>query len=183
MALLPSSNLNNSKTFPSFDDLPVENQTHETCPSSMKPRKHWCLLGRIISSQVLVRLTLDVEDREGHRFLVAFHTDDRGAAFQKLCVPGNTIAVLYATQHTFAFSPPGLRLEENAHIKVFPYTLEKMLATSQEVFGKGKGGKCETCGTVEASMKKCARCKDAWYCSKASELEFQRFVKIITNLL
>ncbi|KAL4070535.1 hypothetical protein J3A83DRAFT_4094374 [Scleroderma citrinum] len=169
-AALPApSDLNNGLTFPAFWDLPSEYEISESYLSSTTPRKHWCFLGKIISSNVLVRLTLEVEDKAGHRLLVAFHTDDRGAAFQDLCLQDHTIAVLYATQHTFAFSPPGLRLEEDAHIKVFPYSLDHMLEASGELFDKGRGKRCEVCRMVDAPLKKCAGCKGAWYCSKASK--------------
>lgn len=170
MVPLSTSDLNNSNTFPAFLNLPDEYEINDTYFSSTKPRKHWCFLGRVISSHVLVRLMLEVEDRKGHKILVAFHTEDRGAAFQALCTPGSTIAVLYATQHTFAFSPPGLRLEESAHIRVFPYTLEAMLRTSRAILERGRAAKCETCGRADGNMKKCARCKAAWYCSKVSPL-------------
>ncbi|KIK97679.1 hypothetical protein PAXRUDRAFT_824679 [Paxillus rubicundulus Ve08.2h10] len=93
MALLPTSDLNNPDTFPSFSNLPAEYEIRDTYLPSANPRKHWCFLGRVVSSGVLVRLALDVEDKEGHKFLVAFHTDDRGAAFQGLCNAGSTIAV------------------------------------------------------------------------------------------
>ncbi|KAF9245657.1 hypothetical protein BU15DRAFT_70728 [Melanogaster broomeanus] len=169
MALLPTSDLSNPNTFPTYFNLPPEYEVNDTCYTSTKPRKHWCFLGKVVSSGALVRLTLEVEDKKGHKFLVAFHTDDRGAAFQAQCTPGNTIAVLYATQHTFAFSPPGLRLEESSHVKVFPYKLEKMLETSKEIFGKAKTGRCEVCMTVDTTMKRCAQCKSAWYCSKACQ--------------
>ncbi|KAI6048013.1 hypothetical protein EDC04DRAFT_2620972 [Pisolithus marmoratus] len=134
---LAPSDLNNPQTFPTFWDL-----------YSTKPRRHWCFLGKIISSSVVVRLALQVEDTEGHRLLVAFHTDDRGAAFMDQCKEGHTIAVLYATQHTFAFSPPGLRLEQDAHVKVFPM----------------RGHADET----DTPLKKCSACSGAWYCSRAS---------------
>lgn len=168
MVPLSTSDLNNPNTFPTFPSLPLESEINDAYFSSAKPRKHWCFLGRVVSSSVLVRLTLQVEDRKGHEFLVGFHTDDRGAMFQALCIPGSTIAVLYATQHTFAFSPPGLRLEESARIKVFPYTLEAMLKTSKVIFERERAAKCEVCGRAGEHMKKCARCKTAWYCSKAS---------------
>ncbi|KAH7886238.1 hypothetical protein F5I97DRAFT_1235524 [Phlebopus sp. FC_14] len=166
MSLLQSSDLNNSAIFRPFSELPSEHEFSETYLSYTKPRKHWCFLGKIVKCNFLVRLTLDVEDKKGHRFLVAFHTDDRGAAFKAMCIPGNTIAVLYAAQHTFAFSPPGLRIEEDGRVMVFPYSLEKMLAVSNDVLQRAKAGTCETCGAVENSMKKCARCKTALYCSR-----------------
>ena len=114
---LSTSNLNNPHTFPAFFNLPSEYDINDTYFSSAKPRKHWCFLGQVVRSDILVRLMLQVEDKKGHEILVAFHTDDRGAMFQPLCTPGSTIAVLYATQHTFAFSPPGLRLEESVRTK------------------------------------------------------------------
>lgn len=172
MVPLSTSDLNNPNTFPTFFNLPLEFDINDAYLSSAKPGKHWCFLGRVLSSGVLVRLMLQVEDRRGHEILVAFHTDDRGATFQALCTPGSTIAVLYATQHTFAFSPPGLRLEENARIKVFPYTLEVMLKTSKAIFERDRAAKCEVCGRADANIKKCARCKTAWYCSKASLSRF-----------
>ena len=165
-ALPPPSDLNNAQTFPAFWDLPSEYQTDLF---STKP-KHWCFLGKIVSGGVFVRLSLEVEDKAGHRLLVAFHTKDRGAAFQHLCKPGHTIAVLYAKQHIFAFSPPGLRLEENAHIKVFPYSLNQMLKASKGLFDNWKGKICEVCRMADVSLEVyCASCKGVWYCSKASQ--------------
>ncbi|KAI6112463.1 hypothetical protein EDD16DRAFT_1166385 [Pisolithus croceorrhizus] len=165
---LAPSDLNNSLTFPTFWDLPSEYETSDTCLYSTKPRKHWCFLGKIVSSSFLVRVALEVEDKEGHRLLVAFHTDDRGVAFKDQCKEGHTIAVLYATQHTFAFSPPGLRLEQDAHVKVFPYSLDEMLDASRELFEKGMGKRCEGCDKTDAPLKKCSACNGAWYCSRAS---------------
>lgn len=168
MVPLSTSDLNNPNTFPAFLNLPAEYEINDTYFSSTKPRKHWCFLGRVVSSSVMVRLTLQVEDKKGNRISIAFHTDDRGASFQAQCTPGNTIAVLYATQHTFAFIPPGLRLEEATHVKVFPHTLEAMLKTSKAIFERDRTARCEVCGRVDANVKKCARCKTAWYCSKVT---------------
>ena len=171
MVPLSTSDLNNLNTFPTFQNLPNEYEINDSYFSSTKPRKHWCFLGRVVSSDVTVRLMLQVQDKKGHQFLAAFHTDDRGTALQRMCRPGSTIAVLYATQHIFAFSPPGLKLEETAHVKVLPYTLEAMLRTSKVIFEKNRVAKCEVCGKADASVKKCARCKTAWYCSKVSPLK------------
>jgi len=168
MVPLSTSDLNDPNTFPTFPNLPAENVINDAYFSSTKPRKHWCFLGQVVSSNVGVRLTLQVEDKKGHKILAAFYTDDRGASFQAQCTPGSTIAVLYATQHTFPFSGPGLRLEEGAHVRVFPHTLEAMLRTSKAVFETDGTAKCEVCGRVDVNMKKCARCKTAWYCSKVS---------------
>ncbi|KAG6336240.1 hypothetical protein ID866_2859 [Astraeus odoratus] len=165
----PLTDLNSPIAFPPFRALPKEYDLSETYSPSSKPQRHWCFLGQIVSSSVLVRLMLEVEDREGNRVLVAFHTDDRGAMIRDLCKRGHTIAVLYATQHTFAFSPPGLRLEEDVHIKIFPYPLHQMLEVSGELCDKAKGKRCDTCGTMDASLKLCTACKGAWYCSKACQ--------------
>lgn len=173
MVPVSTSDLNSSHTFPTFLNLPAEYEINDAYFSSTTPRKHWCFLGRVVNSNVqVVRLTMQVEDKKGHQILVSFHTDDRGASFQAHCTPGSTIAVLYATQHTFAFSPPGLRLEQNAHIKVFPHTLEAMLRTSKAIFERDRTAKCEVCGRMDANVKKCARCKTAWYCSKVSPSKY-----------
>lgn len=165
------SDLNNPVTFPTFWGLPSEYEINDTYLYSTKPRKHWCFLGKIISSSVLVRLALEVEDKEGHRLLVAFHTDDRGAAFLDQCKEGHTIAVLYATQHTFAFSPPGLRLEQDVHVKIFPYSLNEMLEASSELFEKGMAKRCDGCDKTDTPLKKCSACNGAWYCSKGCQTD------------
>lgn len=162
------SDLNNTFTFPPFAGLPPEYDADEIhcSPTPTRLQRHWCFLGKIISSTVLVRLTLEVEDKEGNRILVAFHTDDRGASFRERCKAGRTVAVLYAVQHTFSFSPPGLRLEEDVHIRVFPCSLDEMLGMSRKLFERGSEKRCEACGKADASVKTCSNCKNQRYCSE-----------------
>ncbi|KAM0236971.1 hypothetical protein ACHAP5_009211 [Fusarium lateritium] len=110
--------LRNEAIFPSFLELPHETDVNEDYFESgdrlnYQPRRHWCFLGEVVDSMSLTRLELEIKDINGHTIPLFFYTDGRGSeiATSKIC-KGYTIAVLYAQQHAFAFSEPGIRHED-----------------------------------------------------------------------
>lgn len=105
MSILDSSNLRNPITFPLFESLPYENDIDETyyrvdfLTYAFRPCRHWRFLGEIVDAMTLVRLRLQVKDKDGRLLPVYFHTDGRGALFAHQCKKGHTVAILYGQQH------------------------------------------------------------------------------------
>ncbi|KAH7907789.1 hypothetical protein BJ138DRAFT_1116390 [Hygrophoropsis aurantiaca] len=174
MTPLPSSDLNDPVTFPTFYNLPHEDELegdyHSLFGMYSSPYRHWCFLGTIVDKLAFMRLRLDVKDKKGNTIPVAFYTDDRGDAFARSCLPGHTLAVLYAQQHNFFDGTVGLRIEDNDMVKISPYSMEEILDASRFVFRQGKGDKCDCCTkkskAADGALKKCSRCKQASYCGK-----------------
>ncbi|KAK0617771.1 hypothetical protein B0T17DRAFT_496265 [Bombardia bombarda] len=182
---LQLADLRNRTTFPNFNSLPHEydiddnffsivNNGSRMGSSTYRPRRHWCFLAEITITDVgyFVRRNLHVTDRDGETVLLAFHTDGRGSEMDPwLLRQGYTVAILYAEYHQFAFSPPGIRLEDSGTIKIFPMSLKELLALSdriQEFSQLLDGGqrRCHGCGKTSTSLNRCARCSLFWYCDK-----------------
>ncbi|CAG7556533.1 unnamed protein product [Fusarium equiseti] len=129
----------NQVMFPSVIELPdgteMEHDFFENRDgTNHRPRRHWCFLAEIVDFGTLVRLQMDVKDVAGQRIPIFFHTERRGSEIAPSQLrKGYTIAVLYATQHAFSFSEPGIRVENPALIKTFPLSLDEMLALSDRV--------------------------------------------------
>jgi hypothetical protein len=115
-------------TFPGFGDLPHENDIDPEFYASVdgityRPRRHWLFLAEIVDFGSMLRLQMDIKDVDGTTVPLFFYTEGRGMELEpSLIEKGHTIAILYAQFHAFAFSPPGIRLEEPTHIKV-PITI------------------------------------------------------------
>ncbi|KAF5672045.1 SET domain-containing protein [Fusarium heterosporum] len=119
----------NQAIFQSFLELPDESDVDEDFFQSRngvnnQHRRHWCFLAEIVDFVTLVRLQMEVKDVAGNIVPLSFYTDKRGSEIQQSQIrKGYTIAVLYAKQHVFAFSPPGIRLENPVLVKVRTTTL------------------------------------------------------------
>jgi hypothetical protein len=119
--------LRNRLTFPGFDDLPHENYIDpefyaSVHSSTYRPRRYWLFLAEIVDIGTIIRLQMTIKDVDSMEVPLFFYTEGRGNELEpSLVQKGYTIAVLYAEVHAFAFSEPGIRLEEATHIKVaFP---------------------------------------------------------------
>lgn len=118
------ANLRNLTTFPSFESAPGENdippdyyEQNET--GVFVPNRHWCFLGEIKDLASFIRLHMEVEDVNGQRIPIFFHTDDRGAELPPMLVQkGYTVAILYAQSHWFMSGDIGIRHEAPDLIKV-----------------------------------------------------------------
>ncbi|KAL8415027.1 hypothetical protein RB594_006018 [Gaeumannomyces avenae] len=168
--------LRDEATFPSFNELPEENDLdlefyESTNGFSYKPRKHWCFLAEIIAIQNFLRLRLIVKDGAGHDTAVSFHTPNRGRELDPSCIrKGFTIAVLYAEQHGFLDMSTGIRLEEPTVLKIFPVQLRDLFTLSdkvQQYAGVVNGERtCQGCGRKATTLSKCGKCTLFWYCDK-----------------
>ncbi|TVY60112.1 SET domain-containing protein 5 [Fusarium oxysporum f. sp. cubense] len=167
--------LRNQVMFPSFLQLPDETDVEDDFFKSRdgvncRPWRHWCFLAEIVDFATIVRLHMEVKDVAGMIIPLSFYTDRRGSEIDlsQLC-KGYTIAVLYARQHAFAFSEPGIRHEDPTLFKIFPLSLDNLLALSDRVqrFSMEANGMriCHGCEKQATSLKRCAKCSLFWYCN------------------
>ncbi|KZP21458.1 hypothetical protein FIBSPDRAFT_788285, partial [Athelia psychrophila] len=130
----PSSNLRDSKTFPRFENLPdedgIEDLYHAENNGYINATRHWCLIAEITTILTIFRLRICAKDRDGHEFTVHVHTDDRGAKLAQYCQEGYTLVLLYAQRHYFGDGTLGIRLEEEASVKVLPYSYATLMAAN-----------------------------------------------------
>ena len=114
----------NRATFPGFNDLPHENHIDPEFYASVdeftyRPRRHWLFLAEIVDYGRFLRLQMTIKDVDSKTIPLFFHTEGRGGELEpSLIQKGYTVAILYAEFHAFAFSEPGIRLEEPTNIKV-----------------------------------------------------------------
>ncbi|KAM0493506.1 hypothetical protein ACHAP8_009136 [Fusarium lateritium] len=165
----------NQDVFPSFLALPDENEIDHNFFEirggvHYRPRRHWCFLAEIVECGQFIRLYMHVKDVSGMTIPLNFHTETRGREIApSLLREGYTVAVLYAEQHAFAFSEPGIRLEDPTLCKIFPASMNDFLSLSDRVFkfsAETNGMKtCHGCGKQATSLMKCAKCSLFWYCN------------------
>ncbi|KAG2141902.1 hypothetical protein DEU56DRAFT_270264, partial [Suillus clintonianus] len=171
--------LRNSIHFPTFSDLPDENEVPSTYyeegpPSTFSPIQHWCFLGEIVASIGLTRVLLRVKDKDGQVITIGLHTDDRGRPLVPQIKEGHTVAVLYGQQHGFLDMSVGIRVEEDGLLKIIPCSLDQLLKASDVVaLRKDQSGCCGYCGKEENTSDStplllCSRCKQASYCGEVS---------------
>ncbi|KAK3938623.1 SET domain-containing protein [Diplogelasinospora grovesii] len=179
------AHLRSRETFPSFDELPSENDldleyyVHDPETEAYVPQRHWCFLGEIVDIENFLRLRMVLKDVDGNRLVLAFYTDGRGRELEPGEVKkGNTVAVLHAEQHGFLDMTTGIRHENPDMIKIFPASLDTLLALSDEVqqFSTVLGGgvrTCHGCGKTApgASLKRCAKCSYFWYCDRTCQVK------------
>lgn len=171
--------LRNCVTFPSFDDLPHENDIdftyYDEGPYRFAPRRHWCFLGEIVADYGIFRVLLRAKDKDGQVVTIGLYTDDRGRALAPQIKEGHTVAVLYGEQHHFMDMTVGIRVEEPSVIKIIPCSLDQLLKASDDVaaLGKGRSARCGCCGKGENSdnthLRLCSRCKYESYCGEVCQ--------------
>ncbi|KAI9862945.1 MAG: hypothetical protein M1813_004118 [Trichoglossum hirsutum] len=154
-ALGQLANLRSRATFPGFNDLPDENDVDPDFYESSdmvtyRPRRHWCFLGEIVDFTTLHHLEIETKDVDSGKIPLHFYTDGRGSELAPAQVrSGYTVAILYAKRHVFKFGDPGIRHEDPRMIKVFPLSLDKLLALNDQA--------CQVVGWNEKGHK--ADCK------------------------
>ena len=112
------------RQFPTVGALPNEDDVDLRYYRDMggygyEPKRHWCFLGEIVEVAPLGRVSLEVKDRLGNNILVSCYTESKGFELDPHMVKeGHTVAILYAHEHEFMFSPAGIRHEDPSNLKV-----------------------------------------------------------------
>ncbi|KAH9211167.1 hypothetical protein DL95DRAFT_465154 [Leptodontidium sp. 2 PMI_412] len=151
-ALGQLANLRGRATFPGFTDLPDEN---------------------VVDPDFYEKI--ETKDVDGGKIPLHFYTDGRGSELAPTQLrSGYTVAILYAKRHVFTFGPPSIRHEDPRMIKVFPLSLDKLLALNDQVqqFSTELGGIriCHGCGKKAESLQRCGKCSSFWYCDRACQV-------------
>ncbi|KAF4636703.1 hypothetical protein G7Y89_g1379 [Cudoniella acicularis] len=83
---------------------------------------------------ILYHLEIETKDVDGGKIPLHFYTDGRGSELAPAQLrSGYTVAILYAKRHVFTFRAPGIRYKDPRMIKVFPLSLDKLLALNDQV--------------------------------------------------
>ena len=188
--------LQNIFHFPSFRDLPHENDLNEgywQCDQSgvYVPACTWFFMAEITndecSQNAFLRNQIRVTDRAGQRDIPIYFYPEGGLFDFKLLKKGSTILVANGQKHYFLDLSIVLRIEELDTVSVAPCSMAQLLTLSR-TYHANKDNKCWLCGkrgesSKESSqmteahsssgaginaedLKKCGACRVARYCSK-----------------
>lgn len=182
--------LQNTFHFPSFRDLPHENDTQEGYwkldhNGVFVPACTWFFVAEITNdecSQIpFLRNQVSVRDRDGRCDIPIYFYPEEGYFDFKLLKNGYTILVVNGQKHNFLDGSVGLRIEALDTVSVAPCSMDNLLRLSK-TYHQFKDSKCWSCGgsgereTSDVSektaspsedyLKKCGACKMARYCSK-----------------
>ncbi|KAG6293341.1 hypothetical protein E4U09_003020 [Claviceps aff. purpurea] len=160
--------------FSGFVDLPSKNSIDTGASGGPSKARRPCFLGEIVAMTCHDPLDLEIKDIHNKKTTIHFYTKDQGREFRAIGFQaGYTVAVLDASRCDFKFGPPGIRHEDPRMIKIFPLSLDKILALNDQVrrfsLLRHKNTRtCHGCGTEApaASMKSCSMCSSFWYCNK-----------------
>lgn len=152
--------------FPSLAQLP----TDDTEFGEETPEHHWCYMAEITEDKLAThrsfRHWVTVQDRDGASSEVRFYLDEKDILDTTHLKKGNTIFVRYAYFHRFMDGSFGLRIEEPTYVYVVPSTLSSILEAQRSV-AQAPGTATRHClGCQKPSVSRCAKCKQAHYCSK-----------------
>ncbi|KID61546.1 SET domain-containing protein 5, partial [Metarhizium hybridum] len=128
--------LRDRTTFPAFLGLPHDESYYFDDPNELAghSRRNWCFLAEIQHVTAFNRLHFEIKDVQGETLPLFFYTDSRGMELDRALVKeGFTVAILQAKQHSFMFDRPGIRHEQPSRIKIFPVSLDKLMALSDRI--------------------------------------------------
>lgn len=120
IATIKMANLRDMTHFPTWSNLPNEQDLFTNPYHGASPKKHYCFLGEITEHFTLIRLQIHLRDLSRTAVIPLFlRTPGRETEVpQGLCKKGNTVAVLYPFQHDLMAGDTGIRLEDEELIKV-----------------------------------------------------------------
>ena len=188
--------LQNTFHFPSFKDLPHENDLDEgywKCDLSgvYVPACTWFFMAEITDdkySQIpFYRNQIVVTDRAGQRDIPIYFYPEGGSFDFKLLKKGSTILVVNGQKHNFLDLSIGLRIEDLDTVSVAPCHVEDLFTLSKTYHANGdtkcwscgkegqktkssgalgSDGATSSCSSQAEELKKCGACRVAHYCSK-----------------
>lgn len=191
------SGLSNHWRFPPYVLLPHETDVDDRyycCgPCGVhEPCRHWCVVGEVLSLDVIGRPRVTLRDRFGQKFVVHFHFDSgrfaeptffRWADVQR-CLSKNrkgTMLILYAYEHEFLDGSCGLRVESEGVPMFFPVPFEQLDAEIRKLADSPSTDAeehvvvkmcCAACGKsapARDSLPRCTKCKTVRYCGRACQ--------------
>ncbi|CAA7266777.1 unnamed protein product [Cyclocybe aegerita] len=176
--------LRDTMHFPVLKGLAMDNAPEHKISQYYRPTKHWCLLTEIVEEIRSTHPMYTVRDKNGLRFLVAFHhTPDNEAHItyplgdlphiglpKRLAEngePGKVMAFMYAVNHKFSDGlHQGIRVENLEHVQTFPCNLRTLLRIGDEV-NKPQLKACHSC--QKKAQLSCPHCSVLKYCGKTME--------------
>lgn len=146
--------LQNTFHFPSFRDLPHENDLDERywqCDhyGVYVPACTWFFMAEITndecSQSAFLRNQVRVTDRAGQTDIPIYFYPEGGSFDFKLLKKGSTILVVNGQKHDFLDLSIGLRIEELDTVSVAPCSMDQLLTLSK-TYHANKDTKCWWCG-------------------------------------
>ncbi len=115
----------NERIFPTFAACPHDDELNQDDPLSPDyqlgygPSRNWCLLAEITGVNAFLRLRIELKDRAGDEFFLAFYLDNDAeqpnpADYTK----GHTMVLIGAAKHAFMDGSVGIREDEDPEVAV-----------------------------------------------------------------
>ena len=171
--------LQNRTHFPSFEQLPHENDIDTTYyklnkrTSVWEPRLTWCFVADITNADraqtpgFFGRNRTIVKDRDGNDGIpIYFYHDGFSYMDFSLIKKGHTIAVLQAEVHYFMDGQIGLRIENLENVAVIKCSLDQLFSLASHFFKSRDLDVCWKCAKHSDTLRKCSSCKVAKYCDR-----------------
>ena len=191
--------LQNQVNFPSFSNLPHENDVdlkyyRETSSgvTVFCRCRTWYFLAEITNDELapfaFLRRRILVKDREDQDNIPIAFYPEFGCFNYEVLKNGWTVIVMCAEQHNFLDLTVGLRVEDLDSIRVIKCGLNDIFALSTHC-SKSKGS-CWGCGKKPAAetLKKCGACKEATYCNRDCQVNdwksrHKKWCKVLPDFL
>lgn len=176
--------LQNSFHFPSFSDLPHENDVQEgywkcDCNGVFVPACTWFFMAEITNdeySQIpFLRNQVRVKDRDGREEIPIYFYPEEGYFDFKMLKKGYTLLVANGQKHNFLDLSVGLRIEVLDTVTVAPCSMDDLINLSK-TYHDCKDKMCWTCGRggreeVATKVPERAAAVEGTACSSKEELK------------
>ncbi len=152
--------LRNTFHFPSFRDLPHENDVEygywkESRLGVYQPGCRWFFMAEITNNETshihFLRHRVAVRDRAGRNNINISFYAKKGRFDYRTLKKGSTILVTNGQQHNFLDFSVGLRIENLDSTRVAPCSMRELLQLSKQ-YHERKDAKCWSCGCSAADL-------------------------------